>query len=37
MTPTAKRLKPEYLALLKRARGEKVEETKTEKQEKEND
>lgn len=28
MTPTAKRLRPEYLALLKKARGEKPEETK---------
>lgn len=28
MTPTAKRLRPEFLNLLKRARGEKPEETK---------
>lgn len=28
MTSTAKRLKPDYLALLKRARGEKLEEAK---------
>ena len=30
MTPTAKRLKPEYLNLLKQARGEKTKGEKTE-------